>query len=239
MFGILLLVLHSSLHANWNINTSGQKGIFIVNSDKHQLSIVENKGGVDFFLSLNMSKTLDKPAYAIIQVGELTEKTDGLQLIDKHVEQQTYLLTLNRKQKTTLLNKMIADLVINIRLISKPQHIPQVAFSLSGFTARLNDFLIAREIGKLDYQWLLENHKERELLCYYAANIYVKALLDRLSKGSYKKTLESIPNTGIEKLDNATEEMVQNAYSVPASKLPKDPRGDKYGIFKACMSQAN
>ena len=239
MLGIFLLMLHFSLYAAWDINTIGKKGIYIANSNRHQLSIVENKGSVDFFLSLHITNTSYNPDHAIIQIGDLREKTGKLQLIDKYSGQQTYLLKLNRKQKTALLNKMISDLVINIKIIDNRQHLPQVSFSLSGFTARLNDFLIAREIDKLDYEWLLENNKDRELLCYYAANIYVKAMLDRLDKGNYKKTMETIPKTGIEKLDSVTGEMVQNVYSIPARKLPTDPRGDKYGIFRACMSQAN
>jgi len=239
MLGIFLLMLHFSLHAAWNINTSGQKGIYTVNSNKHQLSIVENKDGIDFFLSLYINKKPYNPDHATIQVGEVKEKTGKLLLTDKHTRQRTYLLKLDRKQKTTLLNKMISGLVINITVTNKRQPMPLVSFTLSGFTARLNDLLIAREIGKLDYEWLLENHKDRELLCYYAANIYIKSLLDRLNKGSYQKTLESIPKTGIEKLDSVTGEMVQNVYSIPARKLPTDPRGDKYGIFKACMKQAN
>ena len=236
---ILLLFLHFSLDAAWNINSNGPKGIYTVNSDRHQLSIVENKDGVDFFLSIHSDKMPYDPKRAIIKVGDLSEKTDKIQLIDAHSGLHTYQLGLGKKQKTTLLNKMISGLIINIDLVNKRQHIRQLVFSLSNFTARLNDFLIVREIGKLDYEWLLENHKDRELLCYYAANIYVKALQDRLGKGNYKSTLESIPKTGIEKLDNVTAEMVENVYSIPARKLPIDPRGDKYGIFRACMSKAN
>jgi len=232
-------MLQFNVDAAWKINTSGQKGIYIVNSDKHQLSIVENKNGVDFFLSIDISNPLNRPGYALIRVGEIKEKAAPIQLVDNHSGQKTYLLKLSRKQQTTLMNKMISGLVIDINIFNKQQRNQHVKFSLSGFTARLNDFLIVREIGKLDYEWLLENHKDRELLCYYASNIYVQALLDRLNKGSYKKTLESIPKTGIEKLDSVTGEMVENVYSIPARKLPKDPRGDKYGIFKACMSRAN
>lgn len=239
LLGILLFALHSSLLAAWHINTSGQKGIYATSSDSHQLSIVEKTNGIDFFLSLQTSKTRYNPDHAVIQIGDMITKTGKLQLIDKQSGQQTYLLKLERSQQTSLLNKMISGLVISIRIIDKGQQISPFEFSLSGFTARLNDFLIAREIGQLDYEWLLENHKDRELLCYYAANIYVKAIQDRLDKGNYRKTLDAIPKTGIEKLDSVTGEMVQNVYSIPARNLPTDPRGDKYGIFKACMSQAN
>jgi len=236
--GAFLLILNFSLHAAWQINTSGQKGIYIINN-KHQLSIIENNNSVDFFLSLPVSKAVFRPERVIMQVGELNYKTGKVKLVNKHHDQQTFLLSLSKKQKTSLLNKMISGLEITVNLAHKRQPVTPIIFSLSGFTARLNDFLIAKEIGKLDYEWLLENHKDRELLCYYAANIYVKALLDRLNKKDYKYTMNSIVKTGIDKLDNATGEMIQNVYSIPARKLPTDPRGDKYGIFKACMSQAN
>jgi len=239
IFGTFLLTLHFSLNAAWQINTSGLKGIYNTNNNRDQLSIIENKSSIDFFLTLRVFNSPYTPSYAIIQVGELRHKTGKLKLVNKRQGFQTFLLRLSRKQKTSLLNKMISGLVITLNLRNKKKPLPSITFTLSGFTARLNDFLIAKEIGNLDYEWLLEHHKTRELLCYYAANVYVKSLLSRLDNKSYKQTLASIPKTGIDKLDSTTDEMVQNVYSIPRRKLPTDPRGEKYGIFKACMSQAN
>ncbi len=237
IIAIGLLMFNTSQLAAWEINTAGKKGIFVTNSNKHQLSIVENNNGVDFFLSLYKAREIIQPDITDLQIGELGLKTGKLQLIDNYADRKTYILGLDKKQQTTLMNKMISGLEIDVRIVDKNKNRLKTSFSLVGFTARLNDFLIAREIGRLDYEWLLENHRDHELLCYYAANVYVKALMDRLANGTYKKTLESLPKTGIEKLDSVTGEMVQNAYSIPAGKMPRDPRGDKYGIFKACMSQ--
>ncbi len=223
--------------ATWNINTEGQTGIFTENSDRHQLSIVERHNSVDFFLTLRAQKAANSPDYAVLKIGDLSEKSGKLQLVEKQSLQQTYLIELERKQKTSLLNWMVSQLVIVIDVITEQQTVSVVEFSLVGFTTRLNDFLIAKEIGKLDYRWLLENHKDKELLCYYAANVYVKAMLDRIDNRSVQQTLASIPKTGIEMLDSVTGEMVDNVYGVPKQNLPRDPRGDKYGIFKSCMTR--
>jgi len=150
---------------------------------------------------------------------------------------KTFRLGLTAQQKITFMNQMIEGLILGIAFKDQTQQTRTVRFSLIGFTAAMNDLLIASEIGTLDVERLWERHKERELLCYFTAATAVKAMLDRKAGRSQEECLATIGRTGIDMLDEAIPEMVAHVYAVPHAQVPVDPRGDKYGIFKDCMEQ--
>ena len=238
MLGMALALVFSPAVADWNLESNGRSGIFTEDVNRHQLSIVENRDSVDFFLSLKNGEIGANPDHAVIRLRGLREKSGKLDLVDTRPGRRTYLIELDRAQKTRLINRMIGELVITIDIVTPSTESLGVEFSLAGFTASLNDFLILREIGSLDYQRLFDKGKNQELLCLYAGDIYVRSVLARYANLSLAQMLASIPKTGIEMLDAVTGEMVDNVFGIPANRLPRDPRAEKYGIFKACLERA-
>lgn len=238
MLGVMLALALSPALADWNLEGNGRNGIFTENASRHQLSIVENNGSVDFFLSLADVEFTQSPNQAVIHLRGLQEQSTRLELVADRPGRRTYLVGLGQAQKTRLMNRMISQLEITIEIVTPAPASLALEFSLAGFTASLNDFLILRETGSLDYQRLLEKGRDEELICLYAADIYVRSVLGRFAGLSLAKVLGSIPRTNIESLDGITGEMVDNVYGMPSNRLPRDPRAEKYGIFKACLRRA-
>lgn len=157
----------------------------------------------------------------------------GLSRLDR----RTYLIQLSGMQKNEILKQMINRINLQMRYQVKEHIYREISFSLLGFTAVLNDFLIAHEIGRLDPEWLNENHKMRELMCYYAANFSVLSMLHRKNGLAYKQSLSRLKKRYTDELDEVITDIVRQVYAMPRSSLPHDPRGDKFGIFQRCMER--
>lgn len=153
------------------------------------------------------------------------------------LSRQTYLIQLDSSQKNEILKQMVNGIKLQMRYPLKELNYRQINFSLIGFTAILNDFLIAHEIGHLDPEWLNENHKTQELMCYYAANFSVLAMLHRKQGLSYKQSANRLKKRYTDVLDEVITDIVKQVYAMPRSRLPRDPRGDKFGIFQRCMQR--
>ena len=238
ILGLMLALAFSFAIADWRLESNGRNGIFTEDASGHQLSIVENLGSVDFFLSLADVEFSRNPAQAVFRLRRLSEKSRQLELVDNRPGRRTYLVGFDPAQKTRLMNRMISELAITIEIVTPSPARLELEFSLAGFTVGLNDFLILRETGSLDYQQLHENGRDKELICLYAADIYVRSVLGRFADLSLAQMLGSIPRTHIEVLDDITGEMVDNVFGIPSDRLPRDPRAEKYGIFKACRERA-
>lgn len=153
------------------------------------------------------------------------------------LSRQTYLIQLNSTQKNAIIKQMINGIKFHIRYLLNEHTYREITFSLIGFTAVLNDLLIAHEIGHLDPEWMNENHKSQELMCYYAANFSVLAMLHRKSGLSYQQSISKLKERHTEALDEVISDVVKQVYTMPRARLPRDPRGDKFGIFQRCMER--
>jgi len=147
----------------------------------------------------------------------------------------TYQINLDHEQKKKFLRQMINKITFHIRYLLKEHDYRHLSFSLLGFTAVLNDLLIAHEIGHLDPEWLNENHKTQELMCFYAANFSVLSILHRKNGLTAKQSISRIKQQYTTVLDELIMDIVRQVYNMPRTKLPRDPRGDKFGIFQRCM----
>ncbi|UCE89905.1 MAG: hypothetical protein JSW10_03510 [Pseudomonadota bacterium] len=150
---------------------------------------------------------------------------------------RAHSLDFDPDQEVYFMRRMIAGIRLYKEYRDEADMPVQVNFSLMGFTASLNDLLIAEELGTLDPERLAETDREKELMCLYAANISVTAMRDRKQGRSHEEALARVKKTGITTLDEAATNIVAGVYQLPESDIPREPRGDKYGIFRRCMMQ--
>lgn len=217
------------------------------NGEDYQISIQSNQGDR---LILNHE---GEDTRFIINVPSKHKQPDSRQMLQRwfdkdhsiieseisRIDRYTYQIKLSKSQKNDFIQKMINYVDLYIRYPIGEHSYREVRFSLIGFTAVLNDMLIAHEIGHLDPEWLNENHKTRELMCYYAANFSVLAMLHRRQGLSYRQSLKKFKSQYADALNDVISDIVKQVYNMPAARLPRDPRGDKYGIFKRCMENFN
>lgn len=235
---LFLLLLPAVAVADWALQqTADGHWISTKTSQDHQLIVVHNQDDIThILLVLSVRKSQPKvPSVVSVTIDRGPAVEAQLTLLEQRPGSRLFRLELSDKQKATLVTRMIAG--IGLRLsFGAPAPENELHFSLLGFTAALNDLFIADRVGRLDPVWLIENHRERELACYYTANVFVASMQERVRGRTAKQVLKEIPKTGMIAVDEKIPDIVAQVYSVPASQLPIDPRGDKFVIFEECMA---
>jgi len=239
--GILLfvgLLLPGLVSAQWRfIPVDDGYAIGTTNRDGDQLVLVRAQDDLEFLLTPAGHRARpDTSQKLLVWVDGSQRVTTSLQRVGQ--DKETILrVEFTPQQKVTFVKRMIEGLTFGVVFEDRERKVTTVRFSLIGFTAAINDLLIASEIGTLDLERLWESHKEKELLCYFTATTAVRAMLHRKDGRSQEQCLGAIGRTGIDMLNEAIPKIVARVYQVPEAQVPLDPRGDKYGIFKDCMLQ--
>lgn len=218
----------------WKLEKHADQYQISIEASQGERLIVSHQGENSRFILQTSAKQQQPDDRQLLQFwfdNETSIVETGLTRLDK----LTYLIQLSDSQKTDFLKRMINHIDLKMRYVVKEQTYHEITFSLLGFTAVLNDLLIAHEIGHLDPEWLNENHKTQELMCYYAANFSVLAMLYRKQGLSDQQSINKMKKQYTEALEELITDIVLQVYRMPRSKLPRDPRGDKFGLFKRCM----
>ena len=224
--------------ADWTLKESDD-GYWITSltPEGHELVVVHNaENQTHFLLVLAVSRPVpDVPAKIRLTIdrGPLIQTT--LTLLEQRLSDRLFRIELESEQKSQLVSRMIAGLNLRIWFDERASASNWLEFSLMGFTAAFNDLLIAGRVGKLDPEWLIEQHREKELGCYYTANMFVTAMQERIKGYSAAQTRQRMARSGHRDVDDMIPIIVSQVYAVPASRLPIEPMGDKYAIFDECM----
>ncbi len=245
----LSVLVPSVALADWQMTDKNVNKLFNTDTNGNQFALVQNRQEIDFTLSLvkllpASKQTISKltaetaPDRVYLTIDSAKVMSTDLQYISQSDGRMQLVVVLDAVQKKELIKRMIAGLEIRILVKHKNKSLATATYSLVGFTAEMNDFLIAMDIGKLNYQWLAGQAMHKELVCLYAATVYVQALLDRQSSLTIENSMEKLPKTGMLQLEEEVgPELIRTVYKLPAYKIPIEPRGDKYAIFHSCMSK--
>ncbi|HHJ15243.1 MAG TPA: hypothetical protein ENJ80_00940 [Gammaproteobacteria bacterium] len=237
---ITLLLLSAATHADWTLRqTEDGHWITTVTPEGHQFIVTHNQSEETSFLMVvqvdRQAPPLPLRVSLAVDHGPATEAV--LALLERKPDSRLFRIELSDEEKKTFITRMIAGLDLRVWFGERATGKNTLKFSLTGFTAAFNDLLIADRVGRLDPAWLIERHRERELGCYYTANLFVAAMQERIRGRSEIQARESLPRSGQPEVDEMIPDIVSQVYAVPAAHLPIDPRGDKYAIFEECMSQ--
>lgn len=235
----LAVCFQSEVMANqWKLEKHGEQYEISVQGLQGDRLVVSHEGEDSRFILLTAADQ-DQPDNRLLLQFWFDTETSIVETGLTRLSRQTYLIQLDSSQKNDVLKQMIKHVNMKMRYLIKGQNYREITFSLLGFTAVLNDLLIAHEIGHLDPEWLNENHKTQELMCYYAANFSVLAMLHRKQGLSDQQSIDILKKRYTEALEEVITDIVLQVYRMPRSKLPRDPRGDKFGIFQRCMQHAH
>ena len=238
MFCVLLLPI--TVTADWNLRQTDD-GHWINSStpEGHELIVVQNEEKQTHFL---LVLAVDQPVPEVPSLISLTIDRGPviqtqLKLLEQRRKSRLFQIELDSEQKGLYIRRMIAGLKLHIWFGERSITRERLQFSLRGFTVAFNDLLIASRVGRLDPEWLMEQGREKELGCFYTANLFILAMRERVNNHSEEQTRESLPRTGYDAVDEMIPDIVSQVYAVPANQLPIEPRGDKYAIFDACMAK--
>lgn len=237
---IALLLLSAAVHAQWTLRqTDDGHWITTRTAEGHQLIVAHNRAEeTHFLLVLEVSEPVPAlPSQLLLSVDRGPVSEAGLALLERRPTSRLFRIELSTELKKVFITRMIAGLTLRLWFGDRAVGKDDLQFSLVGFTAAFNDLLIADRVGRLDPAWLIERHRDRELGCYYTANLFVAAMQERLRGSSAAQARESLPRSGQAAVDETIPDIVAQVYAVPLSQLPIDPRGDKFAIFEECMAQ--
>jgi len=234
---MLTLIIPNSANASqWKLEKHDEQYQISIQSTQGDRLVLSHEGEDIRFILSTSSRQVQPDDQYILQLwfgNDMGFIETGLTRLNK----QTYLIQLSEPQKNKILKQMIDRLKLQFRYLINEHSYREITFSLLGFTAVLNDLLIAHEIGNLDPEWLNEKHKTQELMCYYAANFSVLSMFDRKQGLSYKQSVNKLKNRHSDVLDEVISDIVRQVYAMPRARLPRDPRGDKFSIFQRCMQR--
>ena len=237
---IALLSLSAAADAEWTLRQTND-GHWITTStpEGHQFIVTRNQTReTHFLLVLEIDDSVRPfPSQVGIAVDSGPVTPAGLVLLDQRPGSRLFRAELSSEQEAVYITRMIAGLTLRLWFGERTTGRNDLQFSLIGFTALFNDLLIAERVGRLDPAWLIEQHRERELGCYYTANLFVAAVRERIRGRSAAQTLESLPRSGEPAVDEMIPDIISQVYAVPARQLPIEPGGDKFAIFEECMAQ--
>ena len=235
---IFILIFPAIVSADWTLRQADDgQWISTRNAQGHQLIIAHNQAEeTQFLLVLAVADPVPPlPGQVAVAVGRGPVSRAGLSLLEQRPDSRLFRIELAEQDKDIFISRMIAGLTFHLWFGEPVRSKSSLDFSLLGFTAAFNDLLIADRIGRLDPAWLIEQHRLRELGCYYTANLFVAAMQARIAGRSAEQTLAALPRSGLASVDEVIPDIVRQVYSVPHSRLPIDPRGDKFAIFDECM----
>lgn len=236
---ILSVFVPVQVFASWELSSNGFSHRIVTSNEEGQQLVVDAGGdSADFLINIKNKPENPTASWPVrIHVDGKLSLDGELQFVLPAFHAGSAKLHLTDDQKINLMNHMISGLFLTIAPVDGEKGRPSMTFTLVGFTAALNDLLIANVVGKFDFEWLLETHREREMFCLYAANVTVKAMGDRNSGKTQAQSLADIRSTGIEILDEGVLELVGGVYRLPMKEIPKEPNSEKYGIFLTCMKR--
>jgi len=236
-FIIAVMLISGSAWAEWELQQSPD-GHWIVtrNSEQHQFIVGGQGEDMQFLLILMVPEQLAiLPEEVIVSIDTGPRLTQQLTLLEQQPNGMLFRLEFAGADKSSFIRRMIAGVKLRLDFGEKAGGDENLHFSLLGFTVEYNELLIANETGRLDPNWMLRQKKERELICYYAANLSVQALQKRIEGRTSEDTLKSLAPTGLAPVDDSMPSIVNWAYQLPTAELPVEPRAEKYGFFRRCM----
>jgi hypothetical protein len=68
------------------------------------------------------------------------------------------------------------------------------------------------------------------------ANLSVQALQNRIKGLGPHQNLSALPRTGMAPVDESLPEIVTWVHQLPSKQMPTEPRAEKYGLYKRCMT---
>ena len=236
-FIVAVILVPGTVWAAWELEQSPD-GHWIVtrHSEDHQF-IVGGKGqDMQFLLILMMPKrNAILPKEATVSVDDGPRLTRQLTLLEQQPTGMLLRLEFANAEKSTFIRRLISGLTLRLNFGQQGSETENLYFTLRGFTVVYNELLIANEAGSLDPNVMRSQNKQRELICYYAANLSVQALQKRSEGMVSEEALRSLPRTGLATVDDDLPNIVDWAYQLPTSELPSEPRAEKYGFFRRCM----
>lgn len=235
-FIIAMVLISGSVRAEWELHQSPD-GHWIVtrNSEQHKFIVGGQGEDMQFLMILMVAeKTAEIPMKVTVSIDKGPRLTRRLTLLEQQPTGMLFRLEFTVADKATFIRRMISGLKLRLNFGQEAGG-EDLFFSLLGLTVVYNDLLIANEAGRLDPDWMRRKNKERELICYYAANLSVQALQKRIEGQAAAETLRSLPRTGLAPVDDSLPGIVNWAYRLPTSQLPTEPRAEKYGFFRRCM----
>ncbi len=216
------------------------------NADLSQLSLSKQDESFSFVLTLAKDTpqavpeeiiSTRKTLPVIIRIDSRHKWVGRLVPSSQSMETAHFEIKLDTEQKGEIVKAMIGGLSMGVDIKKAHNQVYSLTFSLMGFTVTLNDLFIANEIGILDPSWLLENHKDNKLFCYFATEITIKAMYDHKSGLSFAESLRAMPETEYPPIDSQKAGIISQIFSVSQDKLPIEPSAEKYLIFKRCIDQ--
>ncbi|MFQ5643628.1 MAG: hypothetical protein ACE5FQ_08005, partial [Thiogranum sp.] len=180
---IALLLLSAGTRAEWTLRQTGDgHWITTVTPEGHQFIVTHNQAEeTTFLLVVQIGKQAPPlPLRVALAVDHGPASEAVLALLERRPDSRLFRIELSDAEKKIYITRMIAGLTLRIRFGEQASGKNDLTFSLTGFTAAFNDLLIADRVGRLDPAWLIERHRERELGCYYTANLFVAAMQERI-----------------------------------------------------------
>lgn len=234
----VLVLLSSAAAADWSIEQSPD-GHWITtrNEEQHQFILGGPGDDMQFLLIIAAEEAgTTFPEEVTYSVDRGVRRTVPITILDRNQGGTILRVHVDAANKADLIRRMIRGLKLRLAFSDPGSDASRtVEFSLNGFTVMYNELLIANEAGRLDPGWLIEQNRERELICYYIANLSVQALQNRIKGLAVQQNLAALPRTGMEPVDGSLPEIVTWVHGLERGDLPREPRAEKYGLFKRCM----
>lgn len=236
---VLLLLFPLSAVAEWKLEQSAD-GHWIVtrNEDGHQFIVGGTGASMQFLLILSVPEPdATFPDKVTVSIDRGPRRETPLTLLDRNPEGVIFRIEIPEDLNTDMIRRMIAGVRMRLAFSDEESgRTRDVDFSLLGFTVVYNDLLIANEVGRLDPNWLIQQNRERELICYYVANLSVQALQNRIKGMGEAQNLSALPRTGMGPVDENLPEIVKWVHQLSRAEMPTEPRAEKYGLYKRCMN---
>lgn len=141
--------------AQWELEKHGEDYQISIQSSRGDRLVLFHEGEDTRFILWTAADRKQPDKQRILQLW-FDKDTDIIKTGISRLNTQSYLIQLSSSQKSEILNQMINRLQLRVRYPVDEQNYRTIVFSLLGFTAVLNDLLIAHEIGHLDPEWLNE-----------------------------------------------------------------------------------
>lgn len=233
---IITLFSTEQVWAKWVLEQTDDGNWISMKTDAgHQLIVSQYEGETLFTVILEIRK--QKVPRIPLEARLITDENESihthLKLLQKLPAAMAFRILLEEDEKQVFVTQMIAGLALEITFGKLKDVIHSLNFSLIGYTDAYTDLQIADEIGRLDLQWLAEEHKDKELNCYLKAKLFTLALRGRMEGKSSSQVKRELPE--VENID--LRKVISMAYRVPSKEFPRHSSAKKYITYKRCMSE--